>query len=367
MGVPTTNGGIASPSQWLFSVSALHSTPSGLTSGISLDRELYDRARGVEFLFRLGVSLALPSSAMYTAATWFHRFYMRYPMDDYHRQAVAASCIFLATKTEECPRKLRDVAKIYCSKVSSVDVKDIPEDSREVEESQTLILLTEEALLEALCFDFVVDNPQSELIDLFDAKRTSQEVEDYAWSIANDSSAPSVLSSYLQPLTSSLDQVSNATHVVDGPTSTSLSVRIASPAPSASLPTPPSQKAISPEETRFAIEYFGFNEVELSSVGDALAILLEFYATCDIQGNYQYLAVVTGIAPPTTSVPREPLYKMQAQNSQATSSAPLSPSQGRNSGEAQPTTETPAQTKTPTRGWKPVKGDVSLPEKPPGS
>lgn len=27
-----------------------------------------------------------PLSALYTAAVWFHRFYMRYSMEDYHRQ-----------------------------------------------------------------------------------------------------------------------------------------------------------------------------------------------------------------------------------------------------------------------------------------
>lgn len=42
-------------SQWLFSLPALYSTPSTC----SLEKELYDRARGVEFLFRLGSSLAL--------------------------------------------------------------------------------------------------------------------------------------------------------------------------------------------------------------------------------------------------------------------------------------------------------------------
>jgi hypothetical protein len=42
-------------SQWLFSIPALHTTPSTC----SLEKELYDRARGVEFLFRLGSSLAL--------------------------------------------------------------------------------------------------------------------------------------------------------------------------------------------------------------------------------------------------------------------------------------------------------------------
>ena len=44
-----------SESQWLFSLDALDSTPSIC----SREKELYDRGRGVEFLFRLGVSLAL--------------------------------------------------------------------------------------------------------------------------------------------------------------------------------------------------------------------------------------------------------------------------------------------------------------------
>ena len=68
---------------------------------------------------------------------------------------------------------------------------------QEVEESQTTILFTEEALLEALCFDFVVGSPHAELIDLLDAKEISSEVEDYAWSIANDSSVASISSSLL--------------------------------------------------------------------------------------------------------------------------------------------------------------------------
>lgn len=42
-------------SQWLFALTALSTTPSTC----SLEKEFYDRARGVEFLFRLGSSLAL--------------------------------------------------------------------------------------------------------------------------------------------------------------------------------------------------------------------------------------------------------------------------------------------------------------------
>ena len=54
-----TNLAATSSSQWLFPLSALHNTPSRATSGIRLEKELYDRSRGVEFLYRLGVSLVL--------------------------------------------------------------------------------------------------------------------------------------------------------------------------------------------------------------------------------------------------------------------------------------------------------------------
>lgn len=42
-------------------------------------------------------------------------------------QTIAAACIFLATKTEECGRKLRDVARVCQSKAKGIDVRDIPE------------------------------------------------------------------------------------------------------------------------------------------------------------------------------------------------------------------------------------------------
>jgi hypothetical protein len=46
-------------SQWVFPLSALQLTPSVVTSSYTVAKELYDRSRGVEFLFRLGSSLGL--------------------------------------------------------------------------------------------------------------------------------------------------------------------------------------------------------------------------------------------------------------------------------------------------------------------
>ncbi|KAF8628417.1 hypothetical protein AX15_003939 [Amanita polypyramis BW_CC] len=290
-------------SQWLFSLSALHATPSVC----SLDRELYDRARGVEFLFRLGSSLGLPTSATFTAATWFHRFYMRYTMESFHRQDVAASCIFLATKTEECGRKLRDVAKICSAKITGVDPNTIPNDSKEVEQLQATILLTEEVLLEALCFDFVVSSPHADLADLFDSTGTDTLLQDYAWSIAHDSYRTPLCILYPPKIIATSCFVL-AQRIYDGPNSPSLDARISAVSPSSSLPTPPSHKPPSPDASRRAIEYFSLNETELASVSEALGVLLEYYGAQDVQDTYPYLSAIVAVQPPTASLSRPRLY-----------------------------------------------------------
>jgi cyclin K len=123
---------------------------------------------------------------------------------------VAAACIFLATKTEECGRKLKDVAKVCLAKIHNIqNLDDIPSDSvvsiqyklvvfvprnltvlffQQVEECQAAILQAEEALLEALCFDFVVESPHSHLLELFETTPARDDlIETYAWSIACDS------------------------------------------------------------------------------------------------------------------------------------------------------------------------------------
>lgn len=50
---------LTTSSQWLFPVSALSQTPSVRCAGVSVQKELYDRSRGIEFLYRLGSTLLL--------------------------------------------------------------------------------------------------------------------------------------------------------------------------------------------------------------------------------------------------------------------------------------------------------------------
>lgn len=58
---------------------------------------------------------------------------------------------------------------------------------QEVQRWQKNILATEEVLLDALCFDFIVDHPQAELVDLLTAFQARETLEQYAWTLVNDS------------------------------------------------------------------------------------------------------------------------------------------------------------------------------------
>ena len=60
---------------------------------------------------------------------------------------------------------------------------------QEVEEMGQGILTAEEVLLDALCFDFVVDSPHFDLVSLFEMHQLPDLLHDHAFSIANDTYA----------------------------------------------------------------------------------------------------------------------------------------------------------------------------------
>lgn len=105
---------------------------------------------------------------------------------------IAATCIFLATKVEECGRKLKDVATTVIFKTNANLKPDT--DIQALENSKVVhnvyyfghylshrqfiakehkkwtenILVYEETLLDSLCFDLVVESPHACLATVFD-------------------------------------------------------------------------------------------------------------------------------------------------------------------------------------------------------
>ena len=99
---------MAGRSQWYFDLEHLYKTPSA-EDGKLIQDELMERNKGVDFMFRVGITLGLyvfarcpvPRAArrlthdlslcvrssltpLYTAATYLHRFYMRHSLEDYN-------------------------------------------------------------------------------------------------------------------------------------------------------------------------------------------------------------------------------------------------------------------------------------------
>jgi len=88
----------------------------------------------------------------------------------------------------------------------------------------------------------------------------------------------------------------------EGPNAAPLDARISTPAPSTTLPTPPSHNPTSPNPTqdltRFVANFFSLSESELKSVAEALTILIQFYAS---QDSIPHVSSLGDIKPPTIS------------------------------------------------------------------
>ncbi|KAL1122377.1 hypothetical protein AAG570_003782 [Ranatra chinensis] len=90
----------------------LLNTPSKV-DGLDLDTETDLRILGCELIQTAGILLKLPQVAMATGQVLFQRFYysksfVRHPME-----TTAMSCVCLASKIEEAPRRIRDVINVF--------------------------------------------------------------------------------------------------------------------------------------------------------------------------------------------------------------------------------------------------------------
>ena len=182
-------------SQWIFTEAELSRTPTVL-DGVSEQKERENRAKGVNFILQVGIMLKLPQITLSTASVFLHRFYMRHSMVEnvgdrtgFHYYPIAATCLFLATKVEENCRKMRELV-IACVKVAQKDPsKVVDEQDREYWRWKDNILLYEDRLMEALCFDFSLEPPYKTLFELLlrfnveDNKR----LRNAAWAFINDS------------------------------------------------------------------------------------------------------------------------------------------------------------------------------------
>nr|XP_018259435.1 uncharacterized protein I303_08364 [Kwoniella dejecticola CBS 10117]OBR81593.1 hypothetical protein I303_08364 [Kwoniella dejecticola CBS 10117] len=167
--------------QWIFSPSALDNTPSP-DDGIPLESELKRRKLTIEYMRSLALranSLVHGDDAecqhlrgtLVVGSVLVHRFYMRKSFKDFEETLIAPTVLFLASKIEEEPLKLRHLVNVSIAKFEKdknargwyPDSNPHEQPSREYRSWEKSILATEEILLETLCFDMAVEQPWNAL------------------------------------------------------------------------------------------------------------------------------------------------------------------------------------------------------------
>ncbi|KAJ1961535.1 hypothetical protein GGI12_003194 [Dipsacomyces acuminosporus] len=104
---------------------------------------------------------------------------------EYHHYNIAATCLFFACKAEETLRKLDDFIPVIVYYASKGILK-APPGTSEFEKWRAVILHNEIVLLQALCFDMVIDHPHSALIELTQLLELKQPLSQMAWSFVAD-------------------------------------------------------------------------------------------------------------------------------------------------------------------------------------
>ena len=174
--------------QWLFTEAELLRTPS-ILDGLPPEKERENRSKGVNFILQVGIMLKLPQITLATASVFLHRFYMRHSMQTYHYYSMAATCLFLAYKVEECVRKMRELV-VACVRVAQKDpYKNVDEQDKEYWRWRDNILQYEDLLLEAICFDLSLEPPYKTLFDLLTQfeQEENKKLRNAAWAFVNDS------------------------------------------------------------------------------------------------------------------------------------------------------------------------------------
>jgi cyclin T len=99
-----------------------------------------------------------PQLTIASAMVFYHRFFAFKSYEHFDRFNIATTALFLASKTEETPRKLKDVV----AEAFKCQYKGAPPpeaESRELHERKEKVLIAERILLQTLGFDLSLEHP----------------------------------------------------------------------------------------------------------------------------------------------------------------------------------------------------------------
>jgi len=135
-----------------------------------------------------GQQLNLPQLTIATGTFYFHRFFTNPDSQGFDGFVTGVACLFLASKVEETPKKLRDVI-VRC--YHQQNNKELPAD--EFDTLKKSVLKCEQTILNRIGFDLTVEHPHGtllknvKLISMHHNDVENRDLAQIAWNIINDS------------------------------------------------------------------------------------------------------------------------------------------------------------------------------------
>ena len=152
------------------------------------------KLHGVQLIQALGRRLRLRQRAVETAMVYFRRFYAVHTLLEHDLLLVAPTCVWCASKVEECALSAKLVVAELAELAQSAAGRDCSLPIASAGYAAADLFATEPVLLEALGFDLHVEHPHAALAELLHAARARQTlgadrselVAQTAWMLLND-------------------------------------------------------------------------------------------------------------------------------------------------------------------------------------
>ncbi|XP_078162356.1 arginine-rich cyclin 1 isoform X2 [Carex rostrata] len=158
--------------------------------GIDEDTETTLRIYGCDLIQESGILLRLPQVVMATGQVLFHRFYCKKSFARFSAKRLAASCVWLASKLEENPRKPRHVVLVFhrmeCRR-ENLPIQPLDLGSKIYDDLKKDLIRTERHLLKEMGFVCHVEHPHKFISNYLATLEAPLELRQQAWNLANDS------------------------------------------------------------------------------------------------------------------------------------------------------------------------------------
>jgi len=180
---------------YLLSEEVLNNSPT-VQANVPHKIEMNNRIFICQLIERAGRMLKLPITTVITSQIIVHRFYYRQDMLKHKALPVAMTSLFLATKVEESPRKIRDILNVFdrvLKKQQGLVLTPFDTTSQRYESWRRRMKNMELIILAELGYVLYVDHPHKLMLHYLRALQDDndmelwKEVAQRAWNFLNDS------------------------------------------------------------------------------------------------------------------------------------------------------------------------------------